>query len=62
MVTGVQTCALPIYQRAVLRNFMTNFLGFLPSERHPELLGRICTALEVAPDTLPLPDERPAPK
>ena len=49
-------------QRAVLRNFMTNFLGFLPSERHPELLGRICTALEVAPDTLPLPDERPAPE
>jgi len=47
-------------QRAVLRNFMTNFLGFLPSERHPELLDRLCTALEVAPDTLPLPDDRPA--
>ena len=46
-------------QRAVMRNFMTNFLGFLPSERHPELLDRLCTALEVAPDTLPLPDERP---
>ncbi len=47
-------------ERAVLRNFLTNFLGFLPSERHAALLGRICAVLEVAPDALPHPDERPA--
>ncbi len=46
-------------QRTVLRNFLTNFLGFLPSEEHPALLGRICTALGVAPDAHPQADERP---
>ena len=49
-------------ERAILRNFLTNFLGFLPSEEHPVLLGRICTALEISADAPPHPDERSEPE
>ena len=46
-------------ERALLRNFLTHFLGFLPLETHSDLQSRICTALEITPDTPPHPEDRP---
>ena len=46
-------------ERALLRNFLTHFLGFLPLETHSDLQSRICKALEITPDTPPHPEDRP---